>query len=150
MKLLLSCIAAGAAVIALAQSSFAVLANCQDQAFPTTAFNNKTFTCPPSSGTFNAIRSVATISGSNPLLNVVNWTYRTDMQIGPTSASPVAAAALINNNSQFALDVGKGTLCPEGVDNTVNNGPGSGQQCQTEGAFTPRSARSVRIFHSHI
>lgn len=150
MKPLLSCIAAGAAVIALAQSSYAVLASCQNQAFPTTAFSNKIFTCPPSSGTFNAIRSVTTITGSNPNLNVINWTYSTDMKSGPAFASPVAAAALINNNSQFAVDVGKGTLCPESVDNTSGNGPGFGQQCQTEGKFTPRQARSVRIFHSHI
>jgi hypothetical protein len=144
MKLLLSCVAACAAVAALAQASFASTQQCADTTFP---FLPVDVTCP-SAGTLNNIKSVSHISAA---AGQTLWTYSTDMQVGPSSAaSPRAAADLITSTGAFAVNI-NGIQCPESVDITVGNGAQlPAKNCQTVAAGQAGNPRKVRIFHQHI
>ncbi len=145
MKLLLSCIAAAAALVGIAQQSFAVVGNCA----PDFQWSNLPVGVQcPGSGLLVDIRSVASID--RPILGQTFWKYRINMQAGPAaSAQPRVGASLVTLGGAFAVASATGTKCPEAVDTTVGNGVGSDAQCVTVGSGTG-FPRKVRIFHNHI
>ena len=152
MKHLLSHFVVILAAAATASVASAATTTCGTKTYPLfpTQYNATSFVCP-TVGLNNTIASLARVTAVDEVNTTGRFRYSYDMNMtaGPGSfASPRAAAVLLKSNGSDVVS-SAGTLCPEGIDNTVGNGAGNIQTCRIVRTLAA-SMRFVRVFHQRL